>query len=487
MDRSRILCFLLLLLLSRQADSAETDDIVTWGVATTITSTAASLSHVYFATGSGIYRYAKAERRWEVPLSGSSAPPGAPAEQIWVDRFDQTLYARTIEGLFECDLVFKSWYPINDLPQIDLAYRPASIPNNLFPPTGFAYFGSGELVDDRSRRLLMSSSIDDGTGTVWFGIRGLGPARVDAASGTVELLTTGLLQNRIAAASRDDTVLWLGGESFGTGQAGVSEFDLASGRSRFLEAEREPSFPLLDVTTLAHSPAALLVGSTTGLYLVNKGDMRVSDRLDDRRGLPEREILSLWTRGDSLLVGTSGGLTLYTNQLDSIRQVYPSRFGGGPVYCIRPDGDYLWLGTDQGAFRLSLRTNELQLLTDSGASLFGGVIDIATSEPFIWLAGRRSLVRLSRTTGEFRVVNAISSRLQLRSVAAVDSLAVIATGEGITFVRQKGKQFVLTEFSERDGLASDDCRTLLFQGEYLWVGTARGLSRLWHARRGLLN
>ena len=217
------------------------DQAVTFANFNFVNHVASSMSHTYFATTEGIIRYNKFERRWELPLTGSDGMTNEEIKKVWVDTFDDMLYAQTAFSLYEYDLTFDRWYPIDELPEINSDTRHLPRDEPLLPPFQFNYVGGGSLVDPFARSYPVNDILDDHAGRLWVGTWGYGPATAPSSSALLELLPYGLLQNRVNAIHLDDSLVWVSGAVFTSPRTGISVYN--PGDNSFFYVESGVSSP----------------------------------------------------------------------------------------------------------------------------------------------------------------------------------------------------------------------------------------------------
>lgn len=463
--------------------SAHGDDnrvnIVTFADFGYVNSVATSINHVYFATTEGIISYNKVEERWEKPLTGTLGFLGEEAKQIWVDTFGEKLYARTNIGLYELDLFFDQWFPINDLPRINKSYLHTSPPEDILPAAGENYFGDGRFTDRFGRLYSISDMIDDQHGTFWIGTWGRGAARASNSSRVVERLPFGLAQNRVGTIFSEDSLLWLSGSRDRQFRTGITGFNPTTFGSLQIETGLDTDLPAVDINCLYGDKNYLYVGTEIGLLLLDRRTWRVVREIKRRHGLPNDRITSLTGNGDTLYVGTREGLSMITESLDSIATVYPGVFSEQTIYDLEIIGGHLWIGSSVGAYRLSLSRYTLQSYRDADAFLFSQVYDIESEGENIWFSADGGMLKLNSKTGKVETFQSQSSLPRRRVIAANESIAAINSNRGVTifFLDDKSSR-VSREFSVDDGLVSDNIFDLHLEGDYLWIGSDKGLTRL---------
>ena len=118
---------------------------------------ATSMAKVYFATTDGIIVFNKLQNQWETPMTGIEGIPDVDVKQIWVDRFDQKLFAQTITGTFSFDFAFQRWSQTSQTPVVSSDDKHVKAPTAMCPPFGDNYNGSGILIDPNARSYPFST------------------------------------------------------------------------------------------------------------------------------------------------------------------------------------------------------------------------------------------------------------------------------------------------------------------------------------------
>jgi ligand-binding sensor domain-containing protein len=442
---------------------------------------AASMNHVYYATTQGIIRYDKLREKWEDPLTGTEGIDNEDISKIWVDVFDSRLIAQTSAGLLEYDTLFNRWYPLDELPEQDNQndhLEPAAI---MHPPIGFTYEGDGRIVDRYNRSFYLNDILDDFSGTLWIGTWGHGPAKAGRTARQIELMPYGLLQKRVNALIKQDSLLWLSGEIFDSYRSGITVFDLRDSSFRHIESGLDRDFPAVDVNCLDADDTCLYVGTPTGLYCLDKRTEIVNRKFSSRSGLSEDYVSSVKVVGDSIFVGTTAGLNIISMVPDSIHLVRPEWFLDELIYDLEQVETSLWIATSSGAYRLKLTSGALQKFEDPDLVLFGDVYDVACYGNDLWFASDDGLVRLDRQTGDSEPFRLTSEKIRPRVLAVNDTIVAVASDKGMTLLFYKNKKPFTRLFTTDDGLPSNTVYTLLIDGDYLWIGTDEGLTRfLWN-------
>ncbi len=453
---------------------------VTWANFSFINYIATSFKYVYFATTNGIIRYNKLEEKWEYPLTGSEGLEKSDILKIWVSTFDDHLIASTSDGLVEYDALFDRWIPVSELPVMESDDRHVNIPSNVSPPFGFLFDGRS-LIDPLNRRFLINDVVDDRTGTLWLGIWGYGAARVNKMSHMMDFLPYGLLQDKVRTVIRVGDELWIGGAISNNIRSGITVFNPDENTFAYMEAGFGNGLPPLDVNCLAADDSLIFIGTERGVYLAERESKDVTPLAISRRDVNSRNVLCLERNGKKIFWGAERGLYLAEPPYDSVQFVRPDIFIEQIVYHLVIVDSSLWIASGSGAYRLNLTSGKLQQFKDPEQVLFHDVYDITTYGKDLWLISEDGVVRVNRETGEEKTFSLSSRRVMPRTIVVNDTVSFVGTDDGLFFIFYKDKKPFTRRFTVDDGLASNRIWCLLLDGDYLWVGTEKGLTRfLWN-------
>ncbi len=457
------------------------DQAVTFTNFSYVRYTAASTAKVYFATTAGILVFNHMQNRWELPLTSTPGLDEQDILQIWVDQFDRNLYARTPDGLFEYDMLLESWFSITEIPEFSNFSKHVSAPQVMHAPPGFTYSADSELIDPWGRYWPVNDVLDDGSGYWWFGFWGFGAARARTSNRILNLMPFGLLQERVNTIWADGDVLFVSGAVFDEPRTGITKMNPDSLEFEFIESGVQPGFPAIDINCIEGDSAYLYIGTPWGLYMLNRSTGYVDRTITKRYGLINENVISLEAVGDSIYIGTAEGLSMVTGQSDSISLVRPTMFSSQRIWDIEGIDGYIWIGSSNGAFRLTPGQDRLQRFQDNENVLFADVYDIQRWGDMLWFVSDAGLVRLNLETGESESFQSAISKIGPRSLAVNDSIAAVSSDQGITVLFHSHEKPFTRDFTTRDGLASNRVYALLMDGDFIWVGTDRGLTQfLWN-------
>lgn len=478
-----IINFTVIFLLSVSILSSDlSSKIVTYANFSFVRDVASTISHVYFATTSGIIRYNKLEDHWEEPLTNDRNIDNNDIFRVYTDRFDNVLYAATSKGNFEYNTLFKSWIPISDIPIVDNDYIKRSAPDVMFPPAGEIYSPDGYLVDKFGRQFGFESIIDDRSGNLWIGTWGYGCAWAPTNSNVIEHLPYGLLQNKVDALLKVDDALLISGATLGAYRTGISIFYPDDNWFDYIESGIDGFFGRYDITCFEADNEYIYAGTDLGLLIFNRESFTIEKQITERNGLPGNYVFALELIGDSLFIGTSKGLGYLNMGNDSLNYVRPQQFLNIEIYDFASTDSSLWLATSAGAYQLKFNSGQLQKFQDPYLIIFSQALQVEHFDNNIWFSSETGMVSLNLETGETIPYKNIKPRFSSNSIAINDRIAAITTDIGFKIIYYKRKDNIIErEFTESDGLPSGFVNSLLFDGDYLWIGTDKGLTRfLWN-------
>jgi ligand-binding sensor domain-containing protein len=452
-------------------------EMVTWGTFQFIRSVGASLSHAYFATTDGLIRYNKLERRWEDPLTGADGLGQSQIRQIWPSRFDDRLSAQLDQGYAEYDLFFDRWYLRDDKPELDTIYSIIRTPMDFIPPMNFNYFSNGSIADMVGRSVSVSTVAEDNTGDLWIGTWGFGPAWARGGTKDIEFLPCGLLNSRVDVILPVDTELYLGGLLEVDSRAGLTVFHPDGAGTSYIEGGVVPGFGQVDITALAVDDDHLFVGTPYGLTILTRDGSRAIQTLGHKAGLPDDSITCLRMVSDSLFIGTLSGLCVWRR--DTIWSIAPKTFAKSRIFDILPEGDNLWIASEWGAFRLNRKTGELARYADPAQFTAGRVYGFALAGSNLWMSADNGLLKINLKTAQVEPIRLNLLPRVARPVVANHRIAATITDHGVVLVHHDRANPISRDFTVADGLPSDRIHALYLDGDYIWIGSDKGLTRFW--------
>ncbi|MFQ5608538.1 MAG: hypothetical protein ACE5GA_11370, partial [Candidatus Zixiibacteriota bacterium] len=475
-------------------------EFLTIGDYSDITAITATTSYAYFASSDGILRWDIINQRWIEPLSFDVRFAGAQAYRLAVTFDDEKLWVETDRGVFLYERILSYWEEVTTFPREEIRGEMVAPEHLHVPPDNYSYLPGGILLDFKGRRFDTGPVLRDNSGFLWMGIRGLGAARSEINGGRLELMPFGLLDRYVLSMELIDGRLVIGGRSDSPGRTGLTFLDPQTGTFSYIEQGVDYDLPATDILALGESADEYLAGGYDGLYIIDKESESVLEHHSRFSGLPNGQVNSILGYGDTILVGTNAGLAVISPDSTGVRELVSRALTYRSIYSLEPAyptakrrvqlGDnlrprFVWVGAESGAYRLDVRDFSLKKLNDPELILESQVRKIKLVSGNLWLLADGGLVRVGVKTGEvesFPEFNYIGAGATL---AVNSSHVAIGDNRGFTIFQYRGPSTDEKEtplhyrYTVEDGLASNTTTSLEFVGDFLWIGSDRGLTRFW--------
>jgi len=473
-----IILIAFVLLFPSLAAQSHRGQAVTWGVFSYVRYVASSMSHTYYATSNGIIRYNKNELRWEYPLTGTPGINHTDISRVWVNTFDDELYAQTTEGYFQYNDLFESWRWHEGPPVVTNDTRHLSSLPIFYPPFGFNYAPDLGLIDQTGRTFRVTDVLDDGAGQLWIGTWGYGPATAGKAGNVLELLPYGLIQPFVYDIAFSDTGIWVGGHTGGSARTGLSVFYPESNEFDHVETGIDNFFPSSDVNCLLVNETTVMMGTEDGLYQYSRELEKVERRYGLRYGLADDRVRELAWLNDTVFVGTPYGLDVIAPDSDSVMFLRINSLAGREIYDLEVFDTTLWVVSEVGVFRYYPSTGKLQEAVDNRLAF---AHQVESWDRDLWFALIDEVLRIDTRTGETETYPSYTHGVVPDALAVNESAVFIGSIAGLTMIRHDEKRLTTRTFTSEDGLPAARIRALEEDGDYVWVGSDGGLTRfLWN-------
>jgi ligand-binding sensor domain-containing protein len=444
-----------------------------------ISSVAVGYKYVYFGTTNGITRYDVNRQEWDDPMPEMAELHNQVIREIEASYDDESVWIRTDMGIFEYSRTLERWQQIPEMPSIDSRTRHLKTDELFFAPWGYNYLPEGVLVDDYGRKFPLTDIVDDTWANLWIGTWGLGAAHSDAAGYRIELLEYGLLQENVSTVHVNDGILWIGGKVMQSYRTGVTVFDWSNNSFGYIESHGSLISRAEDINDITGNDRDVFVATDDGVWVVDRESKKVRDRLSRKSGLPDNRVFSVLVSGDSLFVGTEYGVGILRIYTDSLLQISETLLPSHAVLSLEKAGRDLWIGTSRGVYRLDFENRKLGFLSAPEVTRSGNVYDIEFAGDKIWLATEHELVSIDINDAGIEIFPEVNSYGGAHAVAVRDTIVAVAAESGLLLI-YNGQKPYHELFTSGDGLLSNYINDLVFDGEYIWLGTDKGLTRFWY-------
>ncbi len=473
-----------------------------------ITSLAADARYVYAFTATGGARYDKLKDEWDFSfprqtpafaadftahdrytgdiyfVAGSRLHPFSPRSGIWYPAIafpaavrqlafeDRSIAARTDRGIYLCD----RWNSAVTASERD--------------PSSFAWVNAGGLdwarndgrlsflwpysLQDRWALVhpLSALAFEPATEYVWAAYDGMGLWRYDLLTRRGEQVTRGFL------ASQDVIAAWGDGSRVGlAGRGGVTLYDEAGGQWQQLDRLFNLDLATREIRALAFDRSDILIGTGDGLVALRSGDdfARVLTRFD---GLPDSRVNCLALSGDSLWVGTGGGLALCRRPYGRAARTW-NELRRVIVNGIATAGGNVYLATNRGAFWLDGRDSlkPRRFPAEDPAELRQELRAVAADGDAVWWLAPEALLRLDPASGGWRRLPRAGGYAAGQGLALAADTANVWVGTDAGLARYDKAADAWRTYHAGDGLLDEAVPAVWSQGGHVWCGGASGASR----------
>lgn len=364
--------------------------------------------------------------------------------------------------------------------------------------------------------IVMRDGLKVDENSVWLGtMGGLRLYDKELETWTTYTKPVSLAGNEVRAIAADDRYVWCG-----TNQ-GISRYDKIEGLwTRFQSKggrveikigndsmewwSEESREGLMDngITGLAVDDQYLWITTQRGANRYDK-TADIWDRYSQRNGLPTNNLTAVTADGSDVWLSTSKGLCRYPRMSDDpnawitytsmieirpmvFSQEYASSLVSNKIRAIASEKDYIWAGTERGVSRYDKRQDTWQTFTQADGLVDDKVSCIAADENSVWFGTAKGVTKFSKETQDW-VTLTTEDGLPSNQVTciAIDGSSVwfgffdaglARYDESQTSEGSEAKDR-WTRFTENDGLAHNSVLSMIVDGNFIWVGTRRGLTR----------
>lgn len=453
-------------------------DWVSWTNFRFLTSAASDYKYIYFGTTGGILRFNKYTRAFEEPWTESDGLIDNWVENLYYDQAEDEVVIDTRRGISRYNLTFEKWYAGgNFYPPSDHTYLPPEKYRNFFLEFGYSFLPDLDYIQDLYlQQFAVRFAYQEDQNSVWLGTWGLGVALGNTVTGQMRFQNYGLIEKNVKSIYLDGPTLYIAGVGFGSPSRGVTKYTRQNQTWEYWEPISNYNFFSADVNVIAGDSTSIWLGTKSGLVRYSRKEQRFYTYTRSW-GLWENEITALKTEGNRLWIGTSRGLNVYESGTDTVVKVELPELNRVYIRALEADSETVWVGTDQGVYRLDLKERSGEKFVDPYGMVNTKVNHILKFQKQIWFASRLGILGYDLTTHKYTVYNQVvdlpgGEVLRL----AIHPFAIwAATTNGAIKLDRSTKFWHL--YNQFDGLLDNYVATLVLEDDYIWFGTPQGLTR----------
>lgn len=507
-------------------------DWLSYGVTRFVTSVAVGNEEVYFGTTNGITRYDFYSNRWKSPLTVSDglsanlitvvafdASTGFlwcgtsqgvsylhPSSNRWTNLYKDELGLNRLDdivsiGIGDSEIWFETYSGalrrgdkfgggIGPAPRDDAALsraqwfgarlgRPAQFPL-FFMSRGYLFDPRGEVQDFHMRRAKITSAVRDGWGHMWIGSWGLGAIKADLQVERAEALEFSLGNRRVDAIAVSENALWVGGHADEIGTGGITRWGLRQNIWEYFEARYNSDMVSDEVNNFAVVGDKIYCATRygVGIYDTRKNRWR---RLTAFDGLEKENVNDIAVDADYLWVASDGGLnrvTLKSIGTDSVEvvELAAADLHLVAVYDLEKVRNLLWAATEAGAYVFDTAKNTGGFVADAEGPRQQVVTAVTHYENEIWFGTLRAIEAYDMEKRSWLAPPArqIYIAHPVNCLAADSVMVWAGTDQGVMRYHRRAGDW--RQYTVADGLIDNQVNAIAHDGEVVWFGTNRGLT-----------
>ena len=356
---------------------------------------------------------------------------------------------------------------------------------HFFMSDGYLFDPGGFVEDAQFRSAEITAAVKDDWGNLWIATWGLGAGRGDVNSLQMEMLHFGLGSAAVTAMNFHDNVLWLGGiGGREPNRAGITAWDLDRESWEYFEQRNISELRNDTINSITVDGRYLWFATNYGLSRYSTRE-RLWKTFTSFTGLSDNRVFDVVVNDTAVFVATANGIdTISKRRLakakkDSLRfrELSPGSLTLVEVYDLELMENLLWAATNRGVYVYDLNT-KIGGFADEPLGPTGRVINaISRYGSELWFASNRGIdvydVKRKKWLGvpEGRF---FPNQPFYRLVASKQAVWA-ASDEGVMKFDRKSRAW--RTFTTEDGLLDNRVRSILLDGDYVWFGTARGLTQ----------
>ena len=464
---------ILILLIPIPALAYDRDDWENFPSMNYVTSIAESPTVIFLGTTGGIRRYDRFSRTWMSPITTRDGLPDNRVQRIIFNGDTGDLWFETPSGAGRWLTGVQSVMQGGNPP--DRLNRPRAVVKipPVFPPFGY-YLDDRQVLGPR-RNYAITDVLIDSWQHLWIATWGLGVGQAELLNGQLSFLTFGPLEENVTAMARDGDAIWVGGaDTYRAPARGITRYQPSTDTWEYFEANRILGLDDPQIVTILPGNDKVWFGTHNGLMRYDKrADQWFTYRETRRWG----QVQALARDGNTLWIGSERGLAMLDIKADSLDRVAGSEYAS--IHALVAGPNYIWAGTHAGLFQCARGDRIWRPVRDKNNIAKRRVRALAVHDNALWIATSAppAVVRYGPaddTWREYRLAE-IGWREDRVSIAADDKWVWVGTSAGAFLLDVP--RHLWTHYTMFDGLIHTRVQAVLRDGEYVWFGTAEGLSR----------
>ena len=507
-------------------------DWVSYGVTRFVTSIAAGTEEVYFGTTGGITRYDLFHDRWNTPITISDGLAAAeitvvafdagtgflwcgtaqgisyrhPSSNRWTNLYNDELGLSRLDrvvsiGIGDTDVWFETSSRVllrgnkfgggilrergEGLRAGSVTWFGARAPRPLqFPQFvmngGFLFDPRGVVQDFHLRDADVTVAVNDGWGHMWLGTWGLGALKADLQVERAETLEFGLTNPRVDALAITKDGFWIGGLADAVAGGGITRWDSRRNEWEYFEARYNREMTSDEVRNFALAGDNLFCATQYGVGIYDQRRNRWR-RVTVFDGIEKEHVYDVALDTDYLWVASEGGLnrvTLKTIATDSVEVIEIDRDNLHlvPVFDLEKANNLLWAATAEGAYVYDTFKGVGGFVSDIDGPRSEVVTAASTYGNEIWFGTLRSIEAYDISKKAWLTSPARQIFIPHPVNCLVADSAVVWAGTDSGVMRYNRRTQDWRQYTTDDGLMDNHVNAIALDGDLVWFGTNGGLT-----------
>jgi ligand-binding sensor domain-containing protein len=473
------------------------DDWISYAPALNITSIDMDDNYIYFASSpGGILRYNKYQNYWDYPFTTSNGLSSNRIKLVIYSAADRMLYAVSRRGIDTYKPAEKFWRPAqqNTIPPRiepdavelegiepgkDYRFPPYFRPDNSFLPNFFTdiyltYHLDGTIYDHHNREFKINDRLVDSWQRLWIGSNGMGPLKADLYTWRLESMPQSLpfISPRDIFLRADQ--IWIGGINNDKSIGGITLWTTNDNRWQYFEAQYLPQLYKDDVVAIDGNKDYIVFGTLDGVAIFIPAKNRWLT-LNSQAGLESDQVHDVLVHGDTVYVASEFGFNWIN--LNSMK-VYESRqtiLDHVRINQLTYKDSLIWAAARLGLYSIDVRQDLIIYHPSHAAMVDYNLTAIETIADEIWMANQNGIAYWDQRRDEWHSFPNLDMQLLVRDIAHTNDYVWFATDKGLLKYDRPRNYWRI--FTEKDGLLSTDTYHIDPREEYLWITTAKGITR----------
>lgn len=362
--------------------------------------------------------------------------------------------------------------------------RSRSLPN-FFMDGGYLFDSRQQYIDDLLfRHWQITTWIRDDWNNLWLGTWGLGVGRGDLTTQRLDLLEFGLWDDVVDDIAVDQQSYWIAGVQDHNELSAVTEWRGMTSEPTYFEPHLITGFASDQIASITSDEQFVWFGTRAGLVMFDKHNNRwktynIADRLaNDYIHKVNVDESFVW-------VATASGVsklhtaTVYTDSVTIGWVDFPSHRIVN-VYDMAHQGNLLWMATEFGVYVYNKESETGGYYIDLDETLLSRqtyAIDVYGDE--VWFGSDLGVFGFNAAINEWLDPPAkmYETEAGINRIKATYQAVWVATNQGVLKFDREQQRWV--SFTTRDGLADDRVYAIQLDGDFIYFGTSRGLTRFY--------